>query len=202
MTSRSKALTPCSSLGLLHQPNLRRLLSHNIFLIDQIQGTRKPWVAPVRSNTCRRLLFTRWPKLVKNKRNEKAAKYSVPLPKVRGIAEEEMFKVVKTGKKTAKKGISDLPCWKACQATQILFDCPQIPAHMWKHAMPSRTTWPDRLWSIIINRFLGWKRMITKPTFVGPDFTRRPVKYERFIRPMGLRYKKANVTVSQTLDLN
>jgi len=80
---------------------------------------------------------------IKNKRAEKAAKFSVPLPKVRGIAEEEMFKVVKTGKKTQKK---------------------------------------------------GWKRMITKPTFVGPDFTRRPVKYERFIRPMGLRYKKANVT--------
>jgi len=80
---------------------------------------------------------------IKNKRAEKAAKFSVPLPKVRGIAEEEMFKVVKTGKKTAKK---------------------------------------------------GWKRMITKPTFVGSDFTRRPVKYERFIRPMGLRYKKANVT--------
>ncbi|KAL8787052.1 MAG: hypothetical protein Q9195_007957, partial [Heterodermia aff. obscurata] len=80
---------------------------------------------------------------IKEKRNEKAAKFSVPLPKVRGISEEEMFKVVKTGKKTAKK---------------------------------------------------GWKRMITKPTFVGPDFTRRPVKYERFIRPMGLRYKKANVT--------
>ena len=31
-------------------------------------------------------------------------------------------------------------------------------------------------------------------TLVGPDFTRRPVKYERFIRPMGLRYKKAHVT--------
>lgn len=43
---------------------------------------------------------------VKNKRNEKAAKFSVPLPKVRGIAEEEAFKVVKTGKKTAKKGMS------------------------------------------------------------------------------------------------
>ena len=42
--------------------------------------------------------------VVKSKRNEKAAKFSVPLPKVRGIAEEEMFKVVKTGKKTAKKG--------------------------------------------------------------------------------------------------
>ena len=79
----------------------------------------------------------------KNKRNEKAVKFSVPLLKVRSIAEEEMFKVVKTGKKTAKK---------------------------------------------------GWKRMITKPTFVSAGFTRRPVKYERFIRPMGLRYKKANVT--------
>lgn len=80
---------------------------------------------------------------IKQKRAEKAAKFSVPIPKVRGISEEEMFKIVKTGKKTAKK---------------------------------------------------GWKRVITKPTFVGQDFTRRPVKYERFIRPMGLRYKKANVT--------
>ncbi|KAF8473453.1 ribosomal protein S8e/ribosomal biogenesis NSA2 [Kalaharituber pfeilii] len=80
---------------------------------------------------------------IKQKRAEKAAKFSVPIPKVRGISEEEMFKVVKTGKKTSKK---------------------------------------------------GWKRVITKPTFVGNDFTRRPVKYERFIRPMGLRYKKANVT--------
>lgn len=96
---------------------------------------------------------------IKQKRAEKAAKFSVPLPKVRGISEEEVFKVVKTGAKTHKK---------------------------------------------------GWKRMVTKPTFVGPDFTRRPVKFERFIRPvsstvfwicnttndgqMGLRYKKANVT--------
>jgi ribosome biogenesis protein NSA2 len=41
---------------------------------------------------------------IKNKRNEKAARFSVPLPRVKGIAEEEMFKVIKTGKKTAKKG--------------------------------------------------------------------------------------------------
>ncbi|KAG8530876.1 Ribosome biogenesis protein [Bacidia gigantensis] len=40
---------------------------------------------------------------IKNKRNEKAAKFSVPLPKVKGISEEEMFKVVKTGSKTKKK---------------------------------------------------------------------------------------------------
>ncbi|KAF2869250.1 ribosome biogenesis protein NSA2 [Massariosphaeria phaeospora] len=80
---------------------------------------------------------------IKSKRNEKAARFSVPIPKVKGISEEEMFAVVKTGKKTHKK---------------------------------------------------SWKRTITKPTFVGPGFTRRPVKFERFIRPMGLRYKKANVT--------
>lgn len=67
---------------------------------------------------------------IKQKRNEKAAKFSVPLPKVRSISEEEVFRVVKTGKRQTK----------------------------------------------------AWKRMITKPTFVGPDFTRRPVKYERFIR--------------------
>lgn len=40
---------------------------------------------------------------VKQKRKEKAGKFSVPLPKVRGIAEDEMFKVVKTGK-TKRKG--------------------------------------------------------------------------------------------------
>ena len=42
---------------------------------------------------------------IKERRNEKAAKFSVPLPKVKGISEEEMFKVVKTGKKTQKYAI-------------------------------------------------------------------------------------------------
>ncbi|TKR62429.1 hypothetical protein L596_026393 [Steinernema carpocapsae] len=36
----------------------------------------------------------------------------------------------------------------------------------------------------------GWKRMVTKVTFVGDSFTRKPAKFERFIRPMGLRFKK------------
>src|SRR5271163_1399271 len=80
--------------------------------------------------------------MVKQKRKEAAARFSVPLPKVRGMAEEEVFKVLKTGKSKRK----------------------------------------------------SWKRVITKPTFVGEGFTRRPVKMERFIRPMGLRMKKANVT--------
>lgn len=79
---------------------------------------------------------------LKQKRKDKAAKYAVPLPKVRGIAEDEMFKVVRTGKSKTK----------------------------------------------------AWKRMVTKATYVGEGFTRKPVKMERFIRPMALRYKKANVT--------
>ena len=36
--------------------------------------------------------------------------------------------------------------------------------------------------------------MVTKVTFVGPNFTRKAPKYERFIRPTGLRMKQANVT--------
>jgi ribosome biogenesis protein NSA2 len=39
-----------------------------------------------------------------------------------------------------------------------------------------------------------WKRVINKVSFVGDNFTRKPPKFERFIRPMGLRFKKANVT--------
>jgi len=36
--------------------------------------------------------------------------------------------------------------------------------------------------------------MIDKVSFVGDAFTRKPPKYERFIRPMALRFKKAHVT--------
>lgn len=79
---------------------------------------------------------------IKQKRKEKAGKWEVPLPKVRPVAEDEMFKVLKTGKRKKKE----------------------------------------------------WKRMVTKVTFVPPGFTRKPPKYERFIRPTGLRMKKAHVT--------
>jgi ribosome biogenesis protein NSA2 len=79
---------------------------------------------------------------VKQKRKEKAGKWDVPLPKVRPVAEDEMFKVIRTGKRKIKQ----------------------------------------------------WKRMLTKVTFVGGNFTRKPPKYERFIRPSGLRFTKAHVT--------
>ncbi|KAI8920606.1 ribosomal protein S8e/ribosomal biogenesis NSA2 [Entophlyctis helioformis] len=80
--------------------------------------------------------------MIKQKRKEKAGKWNVPLPKVKGMDEAEVFKVVNSGKRKNK----------------------------------------------------SWKRIVTKATFVGEGFTRKPPKYERFIRPMALRYKKAHVT--------
>lgn len=50
----------------------------------------------------------------------------------------------------------------------------------------------------------SWKRMVTKVTFVGDNFTRKPPKFERFIRPMALRSKSAHVThpeLKQTFNL-
>ena len=64
---------------------------------------------------------------VKEKRKEKAGKWTVPLPKVKAVGEDEMFRVVKTGKRQHK----------------------------------------------------AWKRVVTKITFVGDGFTRKPPKYER-----------------------
>merc|ERR1719183_3167680 len=83
---------------------------------------------------------------VKQKRKEKAGKWAVPLPAVRPIAEEEVFKVVKSGKRKKK----------------------------------------------------AWKRMITKMTFVGQNFTRKPPKPERFIRPTGLRV----ITKGTVIEVN
>jgi ribosome biogenesis protein NSA2 len=40
----------------------------------------------------------------------------------------------------------------------------------------------------------AWKRLVTKPCFVGEGFTRKPPKFERFIRPSALRFTKAHVT--------
>mmetsp|Transcript_34193 Transcript_34193/g.52489 ORF Transcript_34193/g.52489 Transcript_34193/m.52489 type:complete len:261 (-) Transcript_34193:42-824(-) len=79
---------------------------------------------------------------IKQKRKEKAGKWEVPIPKVKPVVDDEMFRVMRTGKKNQK----------------------------------------------------AWKRVVTKCTFVGENFTRKPPKYERFIRPTGLRMKKANVT--------
>ncbi len=80
--------------------------------------------------------------MIKQKRKEKAGKWKVPVEKVKPMSEDEMFKVLRTGKRKAK----------------------------------------------------AWKRLVNKVTFVSKDFVRKPPKYERFIRPTGLRFKKAHVT--------
>ena len=80
--------------------------------------------------------------MIKQKRKEKAGKWSVPIPQVKAMSEEEMFRVIKSGKRKHKE----------------------------------------------------WKRMINKATFVGRNFTRKPPKFERYIRPMGMRFRKAHVT--------
>ena len=79
--------------------------------------------------------------MIKQKRKEKAGKWKVPVQKVKAMSEEEMFKVMKSGKRKNK----------------------------------------------------AWKRLVNKVTFVGQDFVRKPPKFERFIRPTGLRFKKAHV---------
>ena len=82
---------------------------------------------------------------LKQKRKQRAGKWDVPLPQVRPIPEDEMLRVLKTGKKHSKK----------------------------------------------------WKRLVNKVCFVGDDFTRKPPKLERYVRPQALRWKKANVTHPQ-----
>jgi len=79
---------------------------------------------------------------IKQKRKEKAGKWSVPIPKVKPVSEDEVFKVMRSGKRKKKQ----------------------------------------------------WKRMVNKVSFVGESFTRKPPKFERFIRPAALRFKKAHVT--------
>jgi len=80
--------------------------------------------------------------MIKQKRKEKAGKWQVPIPKVRAMTEDEMFKIMRTGKRKKK----------------------------------------------------AWKRIVDKISFVGDNFTRKPPKYERYIRPAALRKKRATVT--------
>lgn len=107
--------------------------------VDETRGSAVPAYLLERDQVDRAKVLSN---TIKQKRKEKAGKWEVPLPKVRPIAEDEMFKVMRSGKRQNKQ----------------------------------------------------WKRMLTKVTFVGGAFTRKPPKYERFIRPTGLRMKKAHVT--------
>ena len=80
--------------------------------------------------------------MIKQKRKEKAGKWKVPIEKVKPMSEDEMFKIMRSGKRRKK----------------------------------------------------AWKRVVNKVSFVGENFTRKPPKFDRFIRPSGLRFKKAHIT--------
>lgn len=46
----------------------------------------------------------------------------------------------------------------------------------------------------------GWKRMVTKVCYVGEGFTRKPPKFERFIRPMVSQLPSVNLNGLTNLD--
>lgn len=127
---------------------------------DDVQEGAVPAYLMDRDNVSRSKILSN---SLKQKRKEKAGKWSVPIPKVKPIADDEMFKVIKSGKRQSNP-----------QKCFLL------------------TLQSFNFYSFNLEK--AWKRQITKVTFVGPNFTRKPPKYERFIRPSALRFKKANVT--------
>jgi ribosome biogenesis protein NSA2 len=63
---------------------------------DQVQDGAVPAYLLDREQTARAKVLSN---TIKQKRKEKAGKWEVPLPKVRPIAEDEMFRVLRTGKR-------------------------------------------------------------------------------------------------------
>lgn len=47
--------------------------------------------------------------MIRQKRKEKAGKWRVPIPKVKALAEEEMFKVLRSGKRKSTSDLSNKP---------------------------------------------------------------------------------------------
>ncbi|KAH0861446.1 hypothetical protein HID58_089707 [Brassica napus] len=102
---------------------------------------------------------------IKQKRKEKAGKWEVPLPKVKTFFKIDLYH-----------------CF-----------CFSVQSVLWLK-MKSRLSLTSVVDMLSLFAAKQWKRMVTKATFVGPGFTRKPPKYERFIRPSGLRFTKAHVT--------
>merc|ERR1712181_51106 len=111
----------------------------------------------------------------------------------------------------AKKTIKDHQEKKTKQSAEAPADKGAVPAYLmdrkqkrkekagkWEVPIPTvRAQSESEVFKVLKSgktRRKGWKRMVTKVTFVGDNFTRKPPKFERFIRPMGLRMKKAHVT--------
>jgi len=61
-------------------------------------GALPAYLLDRKNNTTAKVLSN----MIKQKRKEKAGKWNVPLPKVRPMAEDEIFKVIRTGKRKKK----------------------------------------------------------------------------------------------------
>ncbi|KAJ6406763.1 hypothetical protein OIU84_010305 [Salix udensis] len=67
---------------------------------DDVHDGAVPAYLLDRENTTRAKILSN---SIKQKRKEKAGKWEVPLPKVRPVAEDEMFKVIRSGKRKTKQ---------------------------------------------------------------------------------------------------
>jgi ribosome biogenesis protein NSA2 len=107
--------------------------------VDDVKDGSKPAYLLDREEVNRSKILSN---TIKQKRKEKAGRWSVPIERVKALTEAEMFNVKKSGKRQKK----------------------------------------------------AWKRVINKLTFVPENFVRKPPKYEKYIRPSSLRFRKCHVT--------
>lgn len=65
------------------------------------EGAMPPYLLDRESQSRAKVLSN----MVKQKRKEKAGKWSVPLPKVAGIGEDQVFRIVRTGKRKGTRRV-------------------------------------------------------------------------------------------------
>ncbi|XP_045482943.1 ribosome biogenesis protein NSA2 homolog isoform X1 [Harmonia axyridis] len=134
--------------------------------------------------------------LNKQRRNEK-------IQMKKKIQAHEEKKVKKTSDKVAEGAVPDYLLDRANQSqakvlSNMIKQKRKEKAGKWDVPIPKVRAQSDaEVFKVVKtgkSKRKAWKRMVTKVTFVGDNFTRKPPKFERFIRPMALRLKKAHVT--------
>lgn len=116
---------------------------------------------------------------IKQKRKEKAGKWEVPLPKV-GADTADLPGHTSAGM-LLYAGLCQLK--GECFGESFRHD-----AITQTNTLQVRPIAEDEMFKVMRSgkrQKKQWKRMLTKVTFVGGGFTRKPPKYERFIRPTG-----------------
>lgn len=135
------------------------------YLLDRKQADR----GKVLSNT------------IKQKKKQRAGKWDVPLPK--GTSSRIIISVLNKIDNATKKYFSR--CIIVIPMILTIFNFLVRPISEYE------------MFGVVKSgkrKKKEWKRVVRKVTFVGDGFTRKPPKFERFIRPAALRFKKAHVT--------